>query len=790
MADKLSNVLKFNTPARWWGELWREGLYLGNGKLGANLYGGACEERILINDASLSWLGRTTVVPDISDKILVTKKRIEEGDFIGAQGVMPTALMQKNFRPQTEFPLPICQLNMNFSQSGATTEYMRALDMENGEATVSYAVDDTKYKRNMFVSREDNIIAYRVTKQGAGSISLKLSLSLIDASAGDSADSVKMLDGVEMKYDRQFATFAARNPDNGTDYGVVAKLHVLGGSIRPEQDHVEIVRAQSILILIKTFTNGIREREFTTLKARLTLVKDGYEKLFKTHAAIHSKLYNSVSVSLCESQQESIEQMLFQAETGEMPASLTEKIYKYGRYLTIACTPDEGSAKLLIPVGLWNGGYTPARAYTSASGEMQMSYMHTLQGNLSFNMEKSFDYFWNNLDDYRNNAQRIFGCRGIVVPVVAAPNTGRLGSTDVFAVHFSGCAAYVANLYYKYAKISQNTRFLKTRLIPFMKEIALFYDDFIKFIDNGLEISPSALPLRIADSATFTDRPVVAKNSVLDYELAKDLLTNLIEACALCNVKGSADAWQKLIDAMPDKQIASDGSFREFINSIISVDYTGVSNGTLYPAYFGDEVSWLSDPEIVDLYLTTAEKKRNDAAAQNSYNMTVLGAVYARLADGNGANTCLTNAVRGCAMNNLAFVDKDWRDMGICGSGNNSPVQLNVNMTFTHVVQQMLMYSHGDVIRIFPAIPDSWGNVKFSQFVAENNVVVHACQDFDKGKFTVKLESKKEAHVHLYVPDYVKKLVKSPFAKNEKPSGKNFELTIPANKAIFLQYKL
>ena len=788
MADKYANILKFSTPARWWSELWREGLYLGNGKLGANVYGGASEEKVLLCDSALSWLGRTTVVPDISDKIQETKQRIEDGDFMGAQSVLPTALMQKNFRPQTDFPLPICQLNLNFSQSDTTTDYARMLDMENGEVTVTYNVSDTRYKRNVFVSRADNLVAYRVTKQGSESISVKLNLSLIDPCASDSAASFNLPDGVETKYDRQFMTFAARNSDNGTDYGVVVKLHVLGGSIRPEQDHVEIVRAQSVLILIKSFVGGIREREFTSIKTQLTLIKDGYEKLFKSHAAIHSKLYNSVSVSLSKSREENIEQMLSAAETGDLSPCLVEKIYKFGRYLTIAATPDDGVATLLSPVGLWNGSYMPMRSYKSASGELQMSHMHTLQGNLFFNMEASFDYFWNHLDDYRNNAQRIFGCRGIVVPVVAAPNTGRLGSTDVFAVHFSGCAAYVANLYYKYAKISQNTKFLKNRLIPFMKEIATFYGDLVSYTDNGMEISPSALPLRMNDAACFIDRPVVAKNSVLDYELAKDVLTNLIEACNACGVKGNVTAWQKLIDAMPEKQISSDGSFKEFINSIISVDYTGVSNGTLYPACFGDEISWQSDAETVFNYLTTAEAKRSAASAQNSYNMTVLGAVYARLADGNQANTCLANAVRGCIMNNLAFADKDWRNMGVCGSGQNCPVQLNVNMAFTHVVQQMLMYSHGETIRIFPAIADSWTNIKFTQFVAENNVFVSASQDIDKGLFTVKLESKKEVHVSLHLPPYVKRLLKANLA--EKPIGKSFELTIPANKSVELQYKI
>ena len=110
MADKFSNVLKFVTPARWWGEKWREGLYVGNGKVGANVYGGASEEKILINDAALNWMGRTTVVPDVSVKIKDVRRLIDNGEFMNAQQVLPTALEQKNFRPQAEYPLPLCGL--------------------------------------------------------------------------------------------------------------------------------------------------------------------------------------------------------------------------------------------------------------------------------------------------------------------------------------------------------------------------------------------------------------------------------------------------------------------------------------------------------------------------------------------------------------------------------------------------------------------------------------------------------------------------------------------------------
>ena len=787
MADKFANVLRFCTPAQWWGEKWREGLYLGNGKIGANVYGGASEEKILINDAALSWLGRTTVVPDVSVKLKDVRKKIDNGEFVAAQGVLPKALEQKNFRPQAEYPLPLCELNLSFAQSDITTEYMRALDMEKGEVTVSYAVSGTKYKRCCFVSRADNVVAYRITKQGAAGISVKMNFALLHrVNARTYEGTCEMPEGVATKYDKQFMTFAARSDDNGTDYGAVARLTVLGGTVRADDDGVEISGAQSVFVLIKTFEGGLRDREFDALKKQLAGIKDTYDKLLKSHATLHQKLYSSCEVSLSKGEDKLVEDLLLEVGSGNLPPMLAEKIYKFSRYLTVAGNADDGVA--FGPCGLWNGSYKPYRAFRSASGELEMTYLHTLQGNLAFNLEKSFEYYERNMDDYRNNAQRLFGCRGIVVPAVAAPNTGRLGSNDIFAIHFTGCAAWIAGLYYKFAKYTQNTKFLKTRLIPFMKEIAAFYEDFLITTDNGVEISPSALPMRVDDIIKITDRPVIAKNSALDFSLAKDLLNNLCAACEECKVKGDIKEWKRLVSLMPDKQLASDNTLKEFVNSIISVDYTGISNGTLYDAYFGDAVSFLSDEETVAQYMATADKKRSEPTLQNSFNITVLGAVYARLGNGFAAKQCLTNAIRGCALNNLVFADKDWRGMGICGSGVWTPIQLNSNMVFAHDIQQMLMYSHDDTIKIFPALPSDWTNVSFTGMLAENGVVVSVSLDGDKGVFAVKLEAKNQTEVKLLLPDFVKKLVKTNLPT--KPTGKSVELTVPAGKSVELQYKV
>lgn len=786
MAEKFSNVLRFCTPAKWWGEKWREGLYLGNGKMGANVYGGASEEKILINDASLSWLGRTTVVPDISMKLRDVRKKLDNGDFMDGQKILPSSLEQKNFRPQAEYPLPLCELNLRFEQSETTTDFTRSLDMEKGEASVSYSVLSTRFKRDIFVSRADNVIAMRITKQGGATINFKTFFSLVHRVNARTYEGIcNTPEGVAVKCDKQFMFFAARNDDNGTDYGAVAKITAAGGSVRADGENMEVSNAQSVLILIKTFTNASREKAWNSLKTELTSMKDGYDKLLKSHAALHSKLYSTCSVSLSAGDDKNIEDLLLEADSGNMSPQLAEKIYKFSRYLLVAGTDNDGAT--FSPCGLWNGCYKPYRAFKCLSGEFQMTYLHALQGNMFQNIEKTFDYFEKNMGDYRNNAQRIFGCRGIVVPVVSAPNTGRLGSSDIFAIHFSGCAAWVANFYYKYAKISQNTKFLKTRLIPFMKEVAQFYTDFFVKTQNGLEISPSALPMRIADSYKITDRPVIAKNSALDFALAKDLFQNLIDACKACDVKGDGEEYLNIIKQIPDQQLSSDGTFKEFVNSIISVDYTGISNGTLYSAYFGDSVSMFSDEETVQNYIATADKKRAEPSSQNSYNMTVLGSVYARLGDGYKANLCLTNAVRGCVMNNLVFVDKDWRGMGVCGSGVWTPVQLHANMVFANVVQQMLMYSRGDVIKIFPAMPSTWTDVRFDGFLAENGAFVSVNLDGTKGVLTVKLESKKTVNVTLHLPDNAKKLLKTNLTV--KPEGKKFSCTVPANKSVEVQYK-
>lgn len=144
------------------------GTVLRQWKIGANIFGGAAQEQILLNHSDLVWQGRISVVPDVSVKISQVRKLIDEGEYEQAREVMQKALIQKNFRPQPHTPLPLCVLKTKMTSDNAPKNYVRELNMATGEATVSYSDGSTRIDRALFVSRHDDTVVYEITKQAAG----------------------------------------------------------------------------------------------------------------------------------------------------------------------------------------------------------------------------------------------------------------------------------------------------------------------------------------------------------------------------------------------------------------------------------------------------------------------------------------------------------------------------------------------------------------------------------------------------------------------------------------------
>ena len=166
----------------------------------------------------------------------------------------------------------------------------------------------------------------------------------------------------------------------------------------------------------------------------------------------------------------------------------------------------------------------------------------------------------------------------------------------------------------------------------------------------------------------------------------------------------------------------------------------------------------------------------------------MLASVYARLGLADETVAALCDVVRGTVTNNLVMLDKDWRGMGVCGSGVWSPVQLTSNLVFANAVQQMLLYCCGNYVNVFPAVPSDWHYVEFRDMACDNGVTVSAIKDDYKGQFKVCVSGKKDFVVKLQLPAFVRKPVKCNI--DEKPEGNCFELKLRGSKAVELTYKI
>ena len=226
---KPKNALKFTMPAGWWGSTWREAIPVGNGVIGAAVYGGAANDVIMITHSDSWWQGGVGVLQDVADKLPAVRKKVDEGDVREAEDVLKNALIAKNYRPTLSYPLPLCDFHVDMRLDRAAKEYGRVLNMENGETSVSFKDGATRYDRSMFVSRAQNMIVYEITRTGGKAIDVKLSLDLHDRFNVRTPDAVsKLPDGLNIKYEKYFMLFSARS-DSGADFGAVGFINHYGG---------------------------------------------------------------------------------------------------------------------------------------------------------------------------------------------------------------------------------------------------------------------------------------------------------------------------------------------------------------------------------------------------------------------------------------------------------------------------------------------------------------------------------------------------------------------------------
>lgn len=751
---KSKSTLLSYSPASWWAETWREGLFCGNGKIGANIFGGAGQELILLNHADLVWQGRISVVPDISSKISQVRKLIDEGEYEQAREVMQKALIQKNFRPQPHTPLPLCVLKTKMFNDNAPKDYVRELNMSTGEATVSYSDGSTRIDRSVFVSRSDDVVVYEITKSGSKFIDCEFSFDVMDKINCRAPNGLSSLpEGINTRYERQFMSFAARN-DDGTEFGAVARVTHNGGNMEALDNCLKIVGATSVLICVKLFVNSGKEKEWSNLKNSLSSIKETYAQMLKKHSALHGKLFSSVAIDLNTSGYDaSIEELQIDADKRQMSPTLATKLWNFGRYILISATSQNG--KILTPYGLWNGSYKPVGAYVNYAGEMQSAYLSALAGDLSSLLEPIFNFWQVNLSDLRDNAIRLFGVRGAFLPAITAVSSGRLGLVDARETYFTGCAGWLAALYYRYYEFTRDQKFLKNIAYPFMKEAAEFYLNLMTVSPDGaITLNPSFVP-------SCGKNNELGRNANGDFSIFRSVLKNLLKISSEVRAdEKDIERWRDALEKIPSEFTDSEGMLRDF--KMRPTDYSGESIYSLFSAFASNDVDFLCSDETLRAYTATVKKRLAESRdSQTAMGMVGIAAVCARLGLKQQVVEALSNLTEGCMLNNLGFAEADWRSMGRCGYKIWPQLMLNANIAFSGVVQDMLLYSKEGVIKVLPCLPTQWKNIEVKGLSAAGGLTVNMSMTAKSKLLNIEIKASKAASFDLYVPNEIKKLKKS-----------------------------
>ena len=215
---------------------------------------------------------------------------------------------------------------------------------------------------------------------------------------------------------------------------------------------LNFTKARRVLVMVKVFIRGKREQEWEQLERELKTFPETceYDLLLKRHAELHGPLFHSVSLELNTASRDvrSNEELLLEAYEGEAPVSLVRKMWAYGRYLFISGTAAESGPFGLY--GLWGGDYRLVWCHHMANENIQMMYWHAHVGGLGELVPSLFRYYGSLMDDFRGNARKLYGCRGIYIPAGTTPGIGTPNQIVPVILNWTGAAGWLARHYYEH----------------------------------------------------------------------------------------------------------------------------------------------------------------------------------------------------------------------------------------------------------------------------------------------------------------------------------------------------